>query len=251
MRKIFTSVLLLGAIVGLLITSCGKQQGEPVPPTPWDGVGCPPGAALTDIDGNVYPVVTIGEKCWMASNLRTTRYRDGTPIPTVIDGMAWSQLTSHAWSYYWNDSVYDDPYGKLYNWFAAVDPRLCPQGWHLPTDVEWQQLESALGMPISELDIELLRGVDQNVGGKMKSMGFWSEPNSGATDESGFAGLPGGFRGGFDGGFNGMNETGYWWSSTAFDPDAAWYRQLYFLEPGVVRFRSDKRNAFCVRCVRD
>jgi hypothetical protein len=134
------------------------------------GIICQESPTVTDIDGNVYRNVQIGGQCWMAANLKTTRYRDGTIIPNVTGNSAWTQLTTGAWAHYENSASYENPYGKLYNWYAAANPNICPQGWHVPTDSEWQQLESALGMPGSELGQIGYRGSSQNVGGKMPNI---------------------------------------------------------------------------------
>jgi uncharacterized protein (TIGR02145 family) len=113
---------------------------------------CP--ATVTDVDGNVYPVVQIGGQCWMAANLRTAHYSDGSIIPHVTDGYAWGQQNTGAWCNYDNDPANNATYGKIYNWFAAANPGICPLGWHAPTDAEWMTLESTLGVPAEELNIE-------------------------------------------------------------------------------------------------
>jgi uncharacterized protein (TIGR02145 family) len=199
-------------------------------------------------------VITIGDQCWMAANLKTTRYRDGSTIPNVTDNTDWWQLNTGAWCNYDNSPANDATYGKLYNWFAAANPNICPLGWHMPTDAEWQQLESALGLPAGELGVIGLRGTAQNVGGKMKTTTLWYAPNTGATNESGFSGLPGGYRG--DGGvgpyiFLGA-DGGYWWSASEIDAVHAWYRYLDNDSAGIFRYTNGiKWKGYCVRCVRD
>lgn len=212
---------------------------------------CPESPTVMDIDGNVYPVVRIGDQCWMAANLRTTRYRDGTIIPNVTGNTAWTQLNSGAWSNYNNSPGNDASYGKLYNWYAAANPNICPQGWHVPTDAEWQQLESALGMPGSELVQTGYRGASQNVGGKMKTTTLWVSPNTGATNESGFSGLPGGGRDGNGGNFYNLGSSVGWWSASGSGAEDAWGRFLANGSAGVSRYYYLKRNGFCLRCVRD
>jgi len=97
--------------------------------------------SVTDIDGNTYATIQIGKQVWMAENLRTSRYRNGDPIPNVTDGDAWTQLKTGAWAHYDNDSQYEQAYGKLYNWQTVVDPRkVCPAGWHVPVYWEWTTL---------------------------------------------------------------------------------------------------------------
>jgi uncharacterized protein (TIGR02145 family) len=140
----------------------------------------------------------------MAENLRTTKYANGDPIPNVTDNTQWSSLSTGAWAHYNNDSQYENPYGKLYNWYTVSDQRnVCPIGWYVPIDADWTILTDYLGGEFI-------------AGGKMKSTGtqYWISPNTGATNESGFTGHPGGFRFGNIGIFEDINYAGYWWSST-------------------------------------
>ncbi len=215
------------------------------------GLACPDAPTVTDIDGNTYPVVQVGNQCWMAANLRTTRYRDGSTIPHVTDNTAWTQLSTGAWCNYDNNPGHDATYGKLYNWYAAANPNICPQGWHMPTDAEWQQLELALGMPAAELNSPGWRGVVQNVGGNMKATTLWNAPNIGATNESGFSGLPGGLRYSYDGYFYSLGNDGDWWSASESGAEYAWYRHLSNLNAGIYRNLNNERSGFCVRCLRD
>jgi|GEM_PF-1318188 len=213
-------------------------------------------STVTDIDGNVYNVVAIGDQCWMAENLKTSQYQDGSSIPNETEDNTWVELASGAWAHYNNNSQYDAIYGKLYNWYAVSDPRnVCPTGWHVPTDAEWQQLEAALGMPSTELAQTAFRGGAQNVGGKLKSAGtqYWYTPNYGATNESGFSGLPGGFRNtnGANGGYLVMEFQSLWWSSTESDLDWAWFRKIHYNFNSVYRLTEFKSNGFNVRCVKD
>ncbi len=139
--------------------------------------------SVTDIDGNIYETVQIGSQIWMKENLRTTKYANGDVIPNVTDGNQWSNLTTGAWSCYSNNNQIQNLFGNLYNWFAVADQRnICPTGWHVPSDVEWITLTDYLGG-------------ESVAGGKMKSTAiYWQSPNQDATNESGFSGLPGGFR---------------------------------------------------------
>ena len=160
------------------------------------------GYTITDIDGNVYNTVSIGSQCWTKENLRVTKYRDGTSIPTGLNDATWLNTSTGAYAIYNNDPSNEAIYGKLYNWYAVVDPRaLCPTGWHVPSDTEWTTLSDNLGGNIA--------------GGKMKSTGttLWTSPNTGATNQSGFTGLPGGFRNG-GGGFYSIGDNAYFWSVT-------------------------------------
>ena len=197
---------------------------------------------VTDIDGNVYSTVTIGTQVWLAENLKVTHYRNGEPIPKVTDNTEWSNLITGAYCNYDNDANNADTYGSLYNWYAVNDSRnIAPTGWHVPTDEEWQTLVDYLGG-------------DDIAGGKMKETGttHWNSPNEGATNESGFSALPGGYRYG-NGNYYSMGGNASFWSSTEYDSDSnyAWARYLFVNFPGILDNGSGKRYGFSVRCVRD
>ena len=183
--------------------------------------------------------VTIGKQTWMKKNLDVSRYRNGDVIPEVADLSTWVNLTTGAWCYYENKSDNGTTYGKLYNWYAVNDPRgLAPAGWHIPSDAEWTSL------------ITFLNGTSV-AGTAMKETGtsLWKSPNTGATNSSGLAGLPGGAR--YDNGlFQSMGFSGSWWSSTSQDA-IAWYREMVFNFGGIARNFYVKRGGFSVRCVRD
>jgi uncharacterized protein (TIGR02145 family) len=204
------------------------------------GIVSNPGAGVT-FNGYTYSSVVLGNgQEWMAENLRTTSYANGDPIPNVTDGTQWTNLTTGAWANYNNDSQYENPYGKLYNWYTVADPRnVCPLGWHVPTDAEWTALVDYLGG-------------DGEAGGKMKSTGtqYWLSPNYNASNESGFSGLPGGYRNylGVDGriGLDGM-----WWSSTETSSGNAWNRYLQNTSVIVHLGNGIKRSGLSVRCLKD
>lgn len=166
---------------------------------------------VTDIDGNVYNTVTIGTQVWMKENLKTTKYNDGTAIPLVIDSPDWSNLKTPG--YTWNicgnneDSIIAI-YGALYNWYTVNTGKLCPTGWHVPSDNEWTTLITYLG--------------GENVaGGKLKAgTADWGSPNIGATNESGFTALPGGVCYA-DGDYSGIGGDGFWWSSSEYNTNSA------------------------------
>jgi uncharacterized protein (TIGR02145 family) len=199
------------------------------------GTGSAP--TVTDIDGNVYPIVKIGEQWWMAENLTVSRYLNGDQIPNVTDSNEWADIITGAWTNYENDPTYDDVYGKLYNWFTLDDTRgLCPTGWHIPSDEEWNQLVIYLG------------GADI-AGNKMKNVSGWQSDGNG-TNESGFSGLPGGGRDG-TGNFYIIGYDGYWWSSSVVDIDYAWYRGLNFNISNLMRGYVDLPHGLSVRCVLD
>jgi uncharacterized protein (TIGR02145 family) len=182
----------------------------------------------------------IGAQQWMTKNLNVTTYRNGDIIPQVTDPTAWAALTTGAWCYPNNNPVNEAIYGKLYNWYAVNDSRgLAPQGWHIPTDAELTTLGTNLGG-------------DNVAGGKMKTLGTnsWASPNTDATNESGFAGLPGGGR--YDvGTFSIVGNDGLWWSATESSSTYAWSRGLYYGDGYLYRYSSGKKYGFSVRCVKD
>ena len=195
---------------------------------------------VTDIDGNVYQTIIIGEQEWMMENLKVTHYRDGTAIPTGHSNSDWSNLSTGAYAVYNDDESNADTYGYLYNWYAVDDSRnIAPEGWHVPTDDEWQILVDYLGG-------------SSVAGGKMKETGteHWNSPNTGATNESGFTALPGGYRIG-NGYYFSMGNYGYFWSSTESSSNFAWYRELGYYHSAVGRHSGSKQIGFSVRCVRD
>ena len=219
----------------------------------------PCGTTITDIDGNSYNTVLIGAQCWTKENLRVTRYNDGTAIQFDATGgsggesTTWQNLTIGAHSILENDNSNLTKYGYLYNGYAAKGIyttgsnastntlNICPSGWHVPTDAEWTTLTTELG------------GEDV-AGGKMKSIGmaYWNSPNTGATNESGFSALPGGFRDS-SGTFHFKNSSGFWWSSTEYQylTDWVWYRISRYNQVNVMKSANGKTDGFSVRCLRD
>ncbi len=151
------------------------------------------GGTLTDIDGNGYQTVFIGDQEWMVENLKVTHYSNGDSIPTGLNNSAWTDLSTGAYCVYNNDESNAVTYGYLYNWYAVTDNRnLTPAGWHVSTDEDWKELEKHLGMSRTEVDDTRWWCTDE--GGKLKEAGFshWNSPNIGATNESGYSALPGG-----------------------------------------------------------
>jgi uncharacterized protein (TIGR02145 family) len=203
---------------------------------------------VTDVDGNAYHTVTIGTQVWMIENLKVGHYRNGDPIANVTDSAQWIGLTTGAWCYYGNNTSNDDVYGKLYNWYAVNDGNIAPTGWHVPTYAEWITLATFLGGdPPVEVGVTVQQAV---AGGKMKSTDFWTSPNTGATNESGFNGLPGGFRR-YDGPFYSVGTFGYWWSFSEKSTSFAWGCTLGYDSGGINIFGGHEAGAFSVRCVKD
>jgi uncharacterized protein (TIGR02145 family) len=198
------------------------------------------GVIVADADGNIYSTVRIGSQIWMAENLKTTKYNDGTAIPNVTDATAWSALTTGAYADYNNTPGNSTTYGKLYNYYTVVDARkLCPTGWHVPTDAEWTTLTTYLGGALV-------------TGGKLKEIGttHWFSPNTGADNSSGFTALPGGFRGD-NGTFNNVGYYGYWWNSTVLNATNGWYNGMYYNYNNIYSSDGVNNCGFSVRCVRD
>lgn len=194
---------------------------------------------VTDADGNEYNSVTIGEQTWMASNLKVTHYNDGTQIPLITDSTAWSKLITPGYCWYNNDAAGYKNIGPLYNWYTVNTSRLCPTGWHVPTDAEWTYLTNFLGG-------------ESIAGGKLKKVGktYWIAPNTGATDEIGYTALPGGVRY-HDGIFHDFGFSGYWWSSTDLSADRAYFRYVDYYYTNIFRFNNSKKIGFSVRCLKN
>ncbi|MFA4907489.1 MAG: FISUMP domain-containing protein, partial [archaeon] len=215
-------------------------------------VGC------KDIDGNVYTIIRIGNQWWMAENLKVTHFRNGETIPNVTSNTEWNNSTISAYCNYENNEDYVATYGRLYKWYAVNDSRnIAPQGWHIPSDEEWKELEMYLGMSQSEADKSGVpsgygewRGTDE--GGKLKESGtvHWESPNTGATNESGFSALPGGFRY-HNSPFSNIGKGTIFWSSTEYGSYYAWARVLDCNNSGVYRYTAGKPGGVSVRCVRD
>jgi len=199
---------------------------------------------ITDADGNVYQSVIIGNQEWMSENLRTTKYSDGTTIPNVTDDTEWGDLSTAAWCHYDNDSSqYEAMYGKLYNWYAVETGKLCPTGWHVPTDSEWTVLTDYLAA----------NGYSGSEGTALKSTSGWNDWNDqsgNGTDDYGWLGLSGGVRGS-NGNFDVIGSIGKWWSSSQYNAGYSWSRSLSYTNGNVNRYASIKESGFSVRCLRD
>jgi len=191
---------------------------------------------VTDKDGNIYKTVTIGTQTWMAENLRTTKYNDGSAIPNVTDNTEWKTQTAGAYCWYDNDISNKATYGALYNFYTVVDSRkLCPTGWHVPSYDEWTQL----------IDFA---GTDH--GRKLKSRSEWHSYGNG-TDDFNFSGMPGGCRF-FNVSFYNIGETSDWWSSTEESAcNIAWHHYIYYKYNTLSRNKTEKNNGFSVRCIKN
>ncbi len=202
------------------------------------------------------PSVTICNQIWTTKNLDVTTYRNGDAIPQVTDPTQWGNLTTGAWCYYNNDAANGAVYGKLYNWYAVNDPRgLAPAGWHVPSDAEWNSLVKCLD-PNADTTLNYPDSLSATAGGAMKEVGLmhWLSPNAGATNSSGFTGLPGGDRttGIY---FQAKGYTAVWWSSTDLSSVVGQqYSRYYYLttfNSNIARDFGDYYNGFYIRCLKD
>jgi len=249
---VFLRIGLIGWLVSLTMAftiivfpiSCGDDKGT----------GPDQPITVTDIDGNVYQTVTIGDNIWMAENLKVTHYRNGDPVPNVIELDDWAALNTGAYCDYDNDTAISAVYGRLYNWYAIYDSRnIAPDGWHVATEEEWQLLEVSIGISPATVDSFGVHGTDQ--GGKLKEADttHWKSPNTGATNESGFTALPAGGRD-VPADFLALYECSFFWSSGEYggSPSGqALYRTMWYDESYLSREPYDKKDGFSVRCVRD
>lgn len=221
---------------------------------------------VSDIDGNVYQTIKIGRQWWMAENLKTLRYHNGDPIPYIESSTKWKNTQSGGYTIYPPDGytiIWPEPdpnskvrgidsydemvslYGILYNWYAVDDPRgLCPEGWHVPTEDEWSELENYLGGRVAA------QGLMKSTRTVPDSHPRWERTNEGATNESGFSGFPGGYRYS-DGKFASLGFVGSWWSSIEYRRNWAYFRDLSRRIGEEHRYYYDYKNSgFSVRCIR-
>jgi len=185
--------------------------------------------------------IKIGDQTWSSKNLDVDTFRNGDSIPHAETEEQWEEAGKNgtpAWCYYDNDPANGETYGKLYNWYAVSDPRgLAPEGWHIPSDDEWERLTDHLGGEYVACT-------------KMKSTSGWADGVYLNSNESGFSGLPGGYRL-TNGTFNSFGKAGIWWSSTEDLTNYAWSRALNYIDGYVDRSPDYKENGFSVRCLRD
>ena len=203
---------------------------------------------VTDIEGNEYKTILLPSGTrWMAENLRTSKFSGGQDIPNITNDDAWGKLTSSAWSYYDNNSSYNIPHGKLYNFFAVIDYRnICPSGWHVSTDEDWRELEMHVGMSEAESFFDSFfdkaRGINSNAGGKLKSNSGWQQ-NGNGSDLIGFNAKPSGarfaepgfFKNTWNVSFGTINQNAYFWT-LSFDANGkAWERIITYNDGGISR----------------
>lgn len=216
------------------------------------------GKLIKDVDNNYYLTKQIGAQTWMAENLKTTKFNDGTAIQNITSDVAWNLLSSPAYCWYKNDeATYKNPYGAMYNWYAVNTGKLCPSGWHVPSDAEWHTLALTIDPTATLASTESL------LGGKLKETGtsHWGSPNTGATNESGFSAVAAGNRednipGGYDSStnFEALMIGACFWTSTEYNTTIAWYRNLGYNTPALSRLNGNnqsKKYGYSVRCIKD
>jgi uncharacterized protein (TIGR02145 family) len=214
-------------ISGALLTGCQKN----------DSNGGDTNTQVMDHDQNIYTPVTIGTQTWTLENLQTTTYLNGDSIPGTARDISAESAPKYQWAYD-NNLSNVATYGRLYTWYAITDSRkICPAGWHVPTDLEWETLISFLG--------------GDTAAGKLKEKGtlHWQAPNTNATNLSGFTALPGGYRTS-DGQFASLHLSSYLWSTT-LDADLAWGIRFHYNEAISQRWAFKKEAGVSVRCLKD
>jgi uncharacterized protein (TIGR02145 family) len=204
------------------------------------------GSVTDPRDGQVYRTIRIGDQVWMSENLRAEKLNDGTRLPDIAVDTAWWNSKSPAFSWYGNDSLsFKSVYGALYNWYAVNTGKLCPAGWHIPTDAEWTILTESLGG-------------QQVAGDKLKAEGevFWKNPydkNMIATNESGFSAIPAGFRGcgEVQPSFDSMDYLASWWSSSVESENFIWRRYMLYKSSDLWRDEVSRQVGLSVRCLKN
>ena len=215
--------------------------------------------AVTDIDGNIYNTVTIGNQVWTSSNLKVTKYRNGDPIITGLDNSVWSSTTSGAYTIYpftdageTNEAAVKDKYGLLYNAYAVNDPRnIAPAGWRVATDDDWKELETYNGMATNVLDLSDWRNTDGE-GQKLKSEEGWTWDNKSGTDKYGFNALPGGFRAAA-GTYGQVKNRAYFWTGTVSSKltPSNWRRILEYNKISIHRVDVSRNEGYSVRLIKE
>jgi uncharacterized protein (TIGR02145 family) len=236
-------------IVLVLLCSCKKSSEENNNPIPGDGTIFNPGltyGSMTDNEGNVYKTIIIGTQTWMAENLKTTKFNDGTSIPLLRNCNNWwdNIQTNPCYCWYMDDSIkYKNTYGALYNWYAVNTGKLPAAGWHIPTEADFDTLITFLGGEY------IAGGKLKSAGSLDKGTGIWYQPNEGANNSSGFSGVPGGERYVID---NNMGGSGNWWMIIeSSNPDVVGYFNLSSAYARGQLLRTfHKATGYSVRCIK-
>jgi uncharacterized protein (TIGR02145 family) len=231
-----TGVLAMAAL--LLLNGCGTET-------------------MKDNDGNIYKTEKIGKQVWMAENLRTTTFNDGTPIPRITENSEWGDLETPGYCYYENskDAEYQKKWGALYNWYAVQSGGLAPKGWRVPTDDDWKLLQNHLvangyNYDGSKEENKIAKSLAAKTDWKISTDAGAPGNNLEGNNRTGFSALPGGFRS-FGGSFGAIGDYGYWWSATEYDAYRAYYRYLSHGYEDLGRGSSGKSCGNSLRLVRD
>ena len=247
-------------ILFLVLISCNKSSNSE------EEISFTQGSGVTDIDGNFYPSIVLGNNQeWTTMNLKTSTYSNGVNIPNSMSEVSWSNTSVGAWCHYDNNALNEEVYGKLYNFHSLIGDtirveklitnndnividtlyydsfpcKICPQGWRIPYEDDWNTLINYLG--------------NANVaGGKMKdnTLNYWKSPNTGATNESGFNGLPGGIRNA-NGSFEYFSEMGRWWSFEEAYQYYAHSRPLHYNQISTMNhYVFDKSGGLSIRLIK-
>lgn len=263
-KEIFVLPLLVIGLLFLFTNSCDKNSDNPTPEkeqifNPYVKYG-----SVTDVDGIVYKTIIIGTQTWMAENLKVTKLNDGTDIPLVTGDATWSNNDVPMYCYYNNSTDNKKVYGLLYNWYAVNTGKLCPEGWHLPTDEDWTTLEIYLQNNGYNYDGKEDNDTDRLTNNKtaksLASMAKWPlsqyQGSVGNTDystkrnETGFSALPAGYRD-VDATYRDCLYAAYFWTSSNNTDISAWIRYLAFDYANMYRIDQLKNAGFSVRCIKD
>jgi uncharacterized protein (TIGR02145 family) len=227
--------------VGYATNAVGTSYGDTITFTTTTSAPAAPaaftcGTSTVTYDGHNYTTVLIGSQCWFQENLRNDSYNDGTSIAGNLNNSAWTTTTSGAQAIYGGDSLNNYAvYGRLYNGYAVNTGKLCPTGWHVPTDTEWDDLETYLGGGGAAVKLKV----------SSTHTPAWNGNNS-----SGFTALPGGGRNQGTGLYTLITDRGNWWSSTS-SPTGNWNRYWSTSNSTPIRFDATLRFGFSVRCIQD
>ncbi len=269
-RTIFFKAFFLITGIMLHLTSCEKsglenETDKNIPPSDQEKIIIT--GEVVDIDSNIYKTVAIGKQVWMAENLRTTSYSDSTAIGFPDgDNELWATSTEGAYAWYNNEELNKDFYGAVYNWYAVVDARnICPTGWRIPNNTDWELLESYLK---KEYSISNHRDSINGLGNKLKSCRQVASPLGDGcnttvdprwrlhsihygTDDFGFSALPEGSRNTSGGYISNPGSYGHWWSSTSSSPEEAIVRYITYDHGALFRTAASKKNGYSVRCIKN
>jgi len=262
-KSIFKQALIFSGLLSFVFIVCCKKDKQTPNTVEY--------STVTDIDGNIYKTVKIGDQWWMAENLKVKRYNNGDSINYVgevggfgiLDSSKWNNTITGAYCIIDNSSSTSQNYngkmfGFLYNYYSVGDPRkIAPVGWHIPSDEDWKQMEIYLGMSSSDADKINWRGNTQGNKLRINTGWFMLQPPASysvwGTNESGFTAIGGGccmYNGVW--GNPGTFSTGFWWTSTInITNNQPWYRYLDYQKANIFRFYGSMTYGFSIRCVKD